>query len=221
MKTIKALRSVQVGLALALACGAAMADAAAAPLDQRSAPPSTRGADVTAKAKPKVEVVPVATHPSAAARDEFRWRGKIESGRMVEILSLAGEVTIELSKGSDLEVVAIPRAVDGAAERVFVEVIEHARGVTVCAVLSEAESLGQAACRPGATEEAAPKAATGALAGFPGARVDYVLRVPAGVRVNSQNARGEVKQHLPASGDGMNLARIPLAPQPCPDARRP
>ena len=97
--------------------------------------------------------------------------------------------------------------------------------MTVCAVLPGFELFGDSGCRPGATEESDGKGAlagqaSAALTATTGARVDYILRVPSGVRVNSQNSRGEVRQHLPAGGDGLNLARIPREPQPCPNTRR-
>jgi hypothetical protein len=89
-------------------------------------------------------------------------------------------VRIEASTGDDVEVSAVrkgPRAVFSAIE---VKVVEHGRGVTVCAVCQGLE--------PGASRRARHRVSRAAAS----VRVELVARVPAGVHVVASTLNDDI-----------------------------
>ena len=120
------------------------------------------------------------TEPSAS---DFEWRGELQPGATIEIQGLNGHVRAEASSGREVEVVANKRAGD-EAEAVDIQVVAHARGVTICTVYGHGADGRR--CQPGAR-------ATPASRPSPGSPVDFTLRVPAGVRFVGRTVNGSVE----------------------------
>ena len=88
-----------------------------------------------------------------AAQEDYRWRGPIARGSLIEIRGINGNVRAEPSTSSEVEVQAKVEG-DESASSVQVHVVRHENGVTICTVFP-----GETVCRamgdtgPGAQSE--------------------------------------------------------------------
>jgi len=89
----------------------------------------------------------VAAAPAAAAQEEFRWTGKVAAGQAIEIKGVNGGITATGSAGGDVEVTAVKKGRRSDPTDVKVEVVEHAGGVTICAVYPSDAAANE--CVPG------------------------------------------------------------------------
>src|SRR2546425_9420851 len=69
----------------------------------------------------------------AAAQNEFHWKGKVAAGKAIEIKGVNGDVSAVAGSG-DVEVTAVKHAHRSDPDEVKIAVVEHADGVTICAV---------------------------------------------------------------------------------------
>jgi hypothetical protein len=112
---------------------------------------------------------------NAAQVGDFEWRGKIARGRLVEIRGINGDIHAFPSTSGQVEVVA--RVASGTTEPpagIKVQLVPTDSGVTVCAMRP-----GQESCEP--------------VEKGPGARVDYVVRLPEGVGFLGRTVNGAVE----------------------------
>jgi len=79
---------------------------------------------------------------------DFVWRGAVGAGQTVEIKGINGDIIAEPSTGLQIEVRAEKRARRSDPEAVRIEVVEHAGGVTVCAVYPSSRGR-ENTCEPG------------------------------------------------------------------------
>jgi hypothetical protein len=114
---------------------------------------------------------------------EFHWQGAIPDGKAIEIKGINGEVRAEAASGNQVEVVAVKRWGRSAPETVNVEVVEHAGGVTVCAVYPQRNGE-PGRCKPGAGGQSAYNNDV---------KVEFTVRVPAGVRFIGRTFNGNVR----------------------------
>ncbi len=129
-------------------------------------------------------------HEAAVAAEpqsnEFRWRKALASGRVVEIKGVNGNVRAEQAPaGGEVEVVATKTARRDDPESVRVEAVEHADGVTICAVYPSRDAAKPNVCAPG--EGGRMNVQNNDV------KVDFVVRVPAGVRFTGRNVNGSVE----------------------------
>lgn len=124
-------------------------------------------------------VVALAAPVVVQGQEDFRWSGRVAQ---VRIQGIAGDVRAERASGDRVEVVARRSGPDAA--RVRVEAVESRDGVTICAVYPGGEARGGNRCRNGGSwnEDEASEA-----------RVDFVVRVPAGVRLDVAVVAGDVE----------------------------
>jgi len=66
--------------------------------------------------------------------DEFRWNGPIAQGQTVEIRGINGRITAEPGTGNEVQVLAVKSSRRSDVNAVQVKVVQHSRGVTICAV---------------------------------------------------------------------------------------
>src|SRR3989442_1341399 len=69
----------------------------------------------------------------AAAQNEFHWKGKVAAGKAIEIKGVNGDVSAVAGSG-DVGVTAVKHAHRSDPDEVKIAVVEHADGVTICAV---------------------------------------------------------------------------------------
>jgi len=117
-----------------------------------------------------------ATRPAAQAEgDEFRWTGRLAAGRVIEVKGVNGRVHAEgTADGGEVEVVATKRARRSDTSSVRIELVEHADGVTVCAVYPSRDRDKPNRCAPGDGGNMNVRDND--------VQVDFTVRVPAGVR---------------------------------------
>ena len=66
--------------------------------------------------------------------DEFRWNGVVAPGASIEVKGINGEIVAEPTAGSEVQVVAEKRSRNSDVNSVQVKVVQHAGGVTICAL---------------------------------------------------------------------------------------
>ncbi len=128
--------------------------------------------------------VPGARGQAAAQAGDFRWRGVLAAGRTVEIRGVNGRVEAVPSAGGEVEVVAVKHGRRSNPAEVRVEVVEHAEGVTICAVYPNSDASQPNVCAPGGGGRM--------NVNNNDVQVDFSVRVPAGVRFNGTTVNGDV-----------------------------
>ena len=121
--------------------------------------------------------------PAAAA--DFRWQGSVARGATIEIKGVNGGIDATAGNGPEVEVTAIKRAGRrGNPDDVEVKVVEHAGGVTICAVYPSRGSRPNE-CQP---------AEGGRMSNQDNdVQVDFEVRVPAGVRFVGRTVNGGIE----------------------------
>ncbi len=121
--------------------------------------------------------------PVLAAQDDFHWQGTVARGGAVEIKGINGGITATGVPGGAVEVTAVKKGHKSDPAQVKVEVVEHAGGVTICAVYPDSDGTPNR-CAPG-------------KGGHLGAKdndvqVEFQVKVPAGVRFIGQTVNGGI-----------------------------
>jgi ribosomal 30S subunit maturation factor RimM len=120
--------------------------------------------------------------PQDGTGDEFRWQGVIADGKAIEIKGVNGEVRAEAASGNQVEVVATKRWGRSDPQSVNVKLVEHANGVTICAVYP-GRNGEPGHCQPGGGGQSAYDNDV---------KVEFSVRVPAGVRFIGRTVNGGV-----------------------------
>jgi hypothetical protein len=124
----------------------------------------------------------VAAGPLRAA-DDFSWSGRIDQGRAIEIKGVNGAIHAEAGSGPEVQVTARKTARRSDPESVKVEVVEHAGGVTICAVYPPVD---------GRPNECAPGKGGRMSTRDNDVKVEFSVRVPAGVRMVGRTVNGGI-----------------------------
>jgi hypothetical protein len=118
---------------------------------------------------------------------DFEWRGRLQQGKIIEVVGVLGDVRAVASGGSEVEATAVLREHRrGRAEDIEFEVIEHEAGVTICAVYPtprRAERPNE--CRPGGRSRNNTQDND--------VSVHFTVRVPAGVNFVGRTVNGEIE----------------------------
>ena len=122
---------------------------------------------------------------SAAAAQDFTWAGRVAPGQAVEIKGVNGDVEAGPAAGDKVEVTAVKRARRSDPASVQVKVVEHAGGVTICAVYPTPSGKTPNECRPGEGGHMSVNDND--------VNVNFTVRVPAGVRFVGRTVNGEIK----------------------------
>jgi len=142
-------------------------------------------------------VAATAFHPHAAAQQQdFRWSGRVAQGERIQINNIVGDIRAEPADGGEVTVTGV-RAGPGA-ERVRVEVVRRGDATVICAIYP---GDGGSGWRDGDDDDDGPRGrARDAcdqrnvnIRGETRARVDFTVRVPAGVRLSANTVSGDVE----------------------------
>lgn len=117
---------------------------------------------------------------AAQDNNEFRWQGRLADGKTLEIRGVNGDVRAEEATGSEIEVVAVKRGRGSDPQKVNIEVLEHADGVTICTSYRPRNTPG-GQCGPGAGNNRGNST-----------NISYTVRVPAGIHFNGHTVNGSV-----------------------------
>lgn len=119
------------------------------------------------------------------SQETFTWEGSVAPGQTVEIKGVNGPVLAEPASGSRVHVVAEKRGRDDDPEEVRVEVVEHSRGVTICAVYPRGRDRRENRCAPG--DEGRISSHDNDV------QVTFRIRIPEGVRFAGRTVNGDVE----------------------------
>jgi hypothetical protein len=129
---------------------------------------------------------------------DFRWSGRLAAGRTLEVKGVNGGIEAEPSSGGEIEVVAEKSARRSDASSVRVEVVEHAEGVTICAVYPSSDPAKPNTCAPGGGGRMNVRDND--------TQVSFKVRVPAGVRFTAHTVNGDVQaERLGADVEAMTV----------------
>lgn len=131
--------------------------------------------------------------PAAATQEDFRWSGRIARGDEIAIRGLMGNVRAEVASGDQVEVVG--RRIGDDADQVRIEVVETDDGVTICTIYPTRRDGGNrdGEGRRGRRNDDNPcnNGHSGTI-DLDDARIDFVVRVPAGVHLAASTVAGDI-----------------------------
>jgi hypothetical protein len=119
----------------------------------------------------------------AAAQGEFHWKGKIAPGKAIEIKGVNGDISAVAGSG-EVEVTAVKHARRSDPDEVKIEVVPSEDGVTICAVYPS-DGRRENSCEAG--EHSHMNVRDNDV------RVDFTVRVPAGVQFHGATVNGAVE----------------------------
>jgi hypothetical protein len=123
---------------------------------------------------------------AAAQADDFSWRGRLSADQTLEVRGVMGSIRAELASGDAIEVRAAKRGGRRSdATDVNIEVVPHAGGVTICAVYPTPRGTRR-------ENRCGPDGSYSMNTSNNDVRVDFVVRVPAGVQLMASNVSGNV-----------------------------
>ncbi len=130
---------------------------------------------------------------SAQEGADFVWHGSVGIGQTVEIKGVNGAIVAERAAGTEIEVRAEKRARRSDPNEVRIEVVEHAGGVTVCAVYPSSRGR-ENTCEPGSGGRNSVRNND--------VRVTFYVSVPEGVGFLGKTVNGDVEVNDLASDVG-------------------
>jgi len=120
-----------------------------------------------------------------ARPSDFSWHGQVAPGQSIEIKGVNGSIRAEKASGTEVTVEASKYARRSDVRSVTVQVVPHADGVTICAVYPSNDW--------GRPNECAPGSGGRMNTNNNDVRVEFTVRVPAGVRFIGRSVNGEVE----------------------------
>jgi len=121
--------------------------------------------------------------PALTAQDDFHWQGTVAPGGAVEIKGVNGGITASSAAGGGVEVTAVKKGRKSDPSLVKVEVVEHAGGVTICAVYPSVDGNANT-CAPGKGGRMNVRDND--------VQVEFQVKVPAGVRFVGRTVNGGI-----------------------------
>ena len=126
------------------------------------------------------------TSETPLAGEDFHWTGHLEKGKGIEIKGISGDISAEPASGADIEVVAAKSARRSDIDQVRIQFVEHPGGVTICALYPSEDPNKAVSCQPGNSSENSGIRNNDV-------RVDFKVRVPAGVGFIGRTVNGEIR----------------------------
>jgi hypothetical protein len=112
------------------------------------------------------------------------WKGTVPQGSAIEIKGVNGGITATAASGGEVEVAAVMRGRRSNPADVKLDIIQHADGVTICAVYPSADGRPNE-CQPGEGGRMNVRDNDVTVA--------FTVRVPAGIRFVGRTVNGDVK----------------------------
>jgi len=129
--------------------------------------------------------------------EEFHWQGTVAAGGAVEIKGVNGGIDATGSASGPIEVTAIKKGRRSNPADVEIKVVEHAGGVTICAVYPSQNGTPNE-CTPGAGGRMQVKNND--------VNVDFKVKVPAGVRFVGRTVNGGIDaSELPTDAEAYTV----------------
>lgn len=119
------------------------------------------------------------------APEDFHWQGSLKAGQTLEVVNTNGEVAASRASGDTARAEGTRR---GGDDHLFVEVVEYADGVTICAVYAKDRVPGR--CHRGGVSS---ESGGWSLLHGDRAKINFDVQVPRGVRLNATTTNGRVR----------------------------
>jgi hypothetical protein len=129
-----------------------------------------------------VAAVAVLAGRAGAAQGDFHWTGRVAAGAAVEIKGVNGAIVATGAPGGEVEVTALKKGRKSDPAQVKIDVVEHAGGVTICAVYPSTGTPNE--CKPG--EGGRMNSRDNDV------NVEFRVTVPAGVRFVGRTVNGRI-----------------------------
>lgn len=120
----------------------------------------------------------------AAAQEDWSWNGSIAPGQTIEVKGVNGAIRAVPASGSDVRVSVTKRARRDNPADVRMVVLEHARGVTICAVYPHASDREPNECAAGAGGRNSVDNND--------VSVEWEVQVPRGVHLTARTVNGSI-----------------------------
>lgn len=174
--------------AAVVAASAAMVATLAFARDGRGeAAPAVQAAAQTAPSPAARQQAAAGLRTAPAGQQDFRWAGRLARGQEIEIRGIVGDVRAEYTSGDQVEVVG--RRSGDNSDRIQVEVVERRGGVIICALYPH---QGEERARRNRDDECGRADGERGELDMDDARVDFTVRVPAGVKFAAKVIAGDV-----------------------------
>jgi len=136
-----------------------------------------------------------------AAAQDFTWEGRVAPGQAVEIKGINGDVKAPAA-GDRVEVVAVKKARRSDPASVQIKVVEHAGGVTICAVYSSTAGRAEAETVNGSITATVGRADGTEPLTFKTVNGSIALDLPSGANaeVRAATVNGDIQTDFPLQG---------------------
>lgn len=124
---------------------------------------------------------------------DFHWQGHLKAGQTLEVINRNGGIDASAASGDEVRASGTWRHDDDQREA-FVEVVEYADGVTICAVYARDKGPGR--CHRGGVSS---ESSNGSWWHGNRASINFDVQVPRGVLLNARTTNGNVTGHNLAS----------------------
>lgn len=118
--------------------------------------------------------------------DEFRWSGVVAQGAAIEVKGINGEIVAEPTSGSEVQVIAIKKSRRSDVNSVQMKVVQHAGGVTICALYPNQDGEYPTDCGPGDNERKSGSVKNNDV------EVNFTVRVPQSVGFIGKTINGPI-----------------------------
>jgi len=116
--------------------------------------------------------------------DDFSWHRPVAAGKSIEIVGVNGSIDVSGSSGREVEVFATKKSRRYDPADVEISVVEHADGITICAVYPPGRRGEENECRPGGKGRNNTRNND--------VEVTWTVKVPRGVRFVGRTVNGHV-----------------------------
>jgi hypothetical protein len=120
-----------------------------------------------------------------ARPSDFTWHGPLVPGQSVEIKGVNGAIRAERASGSEVSVEATKSGRHSDPNSVTVQAVPHEGGITICAVYPSSDWKHPNECQPGAGGRM--------NVNNNDVKVEFTVRIPAGVHFIGRTVNGEVE----------------------------
>jgi hypothetical protein len=121
---------------------------------------------------------------TAAAQDTWTWNSTVPAGQTIEIKGVNGAIHAVAGSGSEVRVRATKRARRSNTDEVRMVVLEHANGVTICAVYPGQRGRPANECAPGSGGRMSVQNND--------VSVEWEVQVPRGVHLTARSVNGAI-----------------------------
>jgi hypothetical protein len=122
----------------------------------------------------------------ASRSDEFRWNGTVAAGAAIEVQGINGEIVAEPTGGSEVQVIALKTSRRSDVNSVKMKVVEHAGGVTICALYPNEDGEYPTSCGPDSDGKGRGRVKNNDV------QVNFTVRVPQRVGFVGKTVNGSI-----------------------------